>query len=143
RRCGAVGAHNGTRRAPLHYGSAPSLTLFPRSSGTYPGSAGGCVLDGRADPRLVSQSNRRSIATLVREDPFIGWFEALQQRHLKNLTFSEVRRAVQALSSRYIERRGRLDRHSPLDGAGKRAAVAMVFAPLHFLLVRHIVRDRK
>ncbi len=73
-------------------------------------------------------------------DPFPGWFDALEKRHHKNLTFSEVRRAVQALSSRYVERRASLDRHSGMDGAGKKAAFAMFFAPLHFLLVRHIVR---
>ena len=73
-------------------------------------------------------------------DPFSVWFEALQKRHQKYLTFSEIRRAVQALSSQYVERRGSLDRKSPLDGAGKRAAFAMYFAPLHFLLVRNVVR---
>jgi hypothetical protein len=76
----------------------------------------------------------------VSDDRFSEWFEALEQRHLKNLTFSEVRRSVQALSSLYVHRRGRLDRNSALDGAGKRAAFAMFFGPLHFLLVHEIVR---
>ena len=75
------------------------------------------------------------------DDPFSSWFDAVQQRHQKHLTFSEIRRAVQALSSRYVERRGSLGRSSPLDGAGKRAAFAMFFAPLHFLLIRHVVRS--
>src|SRR2546422_10252701 len=76
----------------------------------------------------------------MRDDRFVQWFEALEERHLKNLNFSEVRRAVQALSSLYVSRRERLDRNSALDGAGKRAAFAMFFGPLHFLLVREIVR---
>jgi predicted RNA methylase len=71
---------------------------------------------------------------------FVGWLEALERRHLERLTFSEVRRAVQALSSLYVERRERIDKNSPFSGAGKRAAFAMYFAPLHFLLVQEIVR---
>src|SRR5207237_4174580 len=62
------------------------------------------------------------------------------RRHIGSLNFSEVRRGVQALSSLYVSRRGRLDKTSVLDGAGKRAAFAMFFGPLHFLLVREIVR---
>jgi hypothetical protein len=76
----------------------------------------------------------------MRDDLFVQWFDALQARHLSDLNFSEVRRAVQALSSLYVERRGRIDAGSALSGAGKRAAFAMYFGPLHFLLVREIVR---
>jgi hypothetical protein len=47
---------------------------------------------------------------------------------------------VQALSSLYVERRGKLRKNGDLDGAGKRAAFAFYFAPLHFLLVGEIVR---
>lgn len=71
---------------------------------------------------------------------FLSWFDALEHRHLANLTFQEVRKSVQALSSLYVERRTRLETVSPFSGAGKRAAFAMYFAPLHFLLVREIVR---
>src|SRR5207245_3664873 len=74
------------------------------------------------------------------DEAFLRWCQALEQRHLRNLKFSEVRRGVQALSSLYVSRRRRLDRNSALDGAGKRAAFAMFFGPLHFLLVRRIVR---
>ena len=73
-------------------------------------------------------------------DIFFKWFEALERRHLKNLTFAEVRKGVQALSSLYVHRRERIDENSALNGMGKRAAFAMYFAPLHFLLVREIVR---
>jgi hypothetical protein len=76
----------------------------------------------------------------MRDDIFVQWFAALEERHLANLNFSEVRRAVQSLSSIYVERRGLIDTGSALSGAGKRAAFAMYFAPLHFLLIREIVR---
>src|SRR2546427_6587849 len=73
-------------------------------------------------------------------DPFLAWFDSLQMRHLSSLTFQEVRRGVQALSTIYVENRGRIDSGAVLNGAGKRAAFAMFYAPLHFLLVREIVR---
>jgi hypothetical protein len=71
---------------------------------------------------------------------FSTWFDALERRHLATLTFPEVRRAVQALSSLYVERRDRIESSSPFSGAGKRAAFALYFGALHFLLVREIVR---
>ena len=73
-------------------------------------------------------------------DPFLAWNDALQKRHLANLTFQEVRRSVQALSATYVENRGRLESGKVLTGEGKRAAFAMFYAPLHFLLVRETVR---
>jgi SAM-dependent methyltransferase len=72
-------------------------------------------------------------------DLFSRWLEALEERHLRALSFQEVRRSVQALSSLYVERRNRIGQGSALDGAGKRAAFALYFGPLHFLLVREIV----
>src|SRR4249920_2011054 len=62
----------------------------------------------------------------------------LEERHLANLTFSEVSRALRALSATYVERRRRLGEGAALSGAGKRAAFALFYGPLHFLLVRHI-----
>jgi hypothetical protein len=56
------------------------------------------------------------------------------------LRFSEVTRALRALSSNYVERRAQLSTGSALAGAGKRAAFALFYAPLHYLLVREIVR---
>jgi len=73
-------------------------------------------------------------------DPLIRWLDALNARHFAALNFQEVRRSVQALSALYVERRTRLGQGSAFDGAGKRAAFATYFAPLHFLLVREIVR---
>lgn len=68
-----------------------------------------------------------------------AWYAALEARHLASLTFPEVRRSLQALSSLYVLRRDRLVLGRALEGAGKRAAFAMFYGPLHFLIVREIV----
>jgi hypothetical protein len=73
-------------------------------------------------------------------DPFAEWMAALEARHLARFTFAEVRKALQALSSVYVERRDRLGRGAALDTDGKRAAFALFYAPLHFLFVREAVR---
>ena len=70
---------------------------------------------------------------------FAEWMSFLEERHLADLTFQEVSRSLRALSSTYVERRGRLREGAALSGAGKRAAFALFYGPLHFLLVRHIV----
>ena len=49
-------------------------------------------------------------------------------------------RALRALSSCYVERRGTLAGGSALDGAGKRAAFALFYGPIHFLTITEIVR---
>jgi hypothetical protein len=72
--------------------------------------------------------------------PFNTWIAGLEARHLADLTFSEVSRALRALSSTYVERRSRLAEGAALSGAGKRAAFALFYGPLHFLTVDHIVR---
>jgi hypothetical protein len=68
------------------------------------------------------------------------WLAALDDRHLANLTQSEVTRALRALSSCYVERREKLPSGGPLDSAGKRAAFALFYSPLHFFAIREIVR---
>ena len=68
------------------------------------------------------------------------WLTALEARHLSNLTFSEVSRSLRALSATYVERRDRLSEGAALSGHGKRAAFALFYGPLHYLLVREIVR---
>lgn len=73
-------------------------------------------------------------------DPFLAWVDALEARHTSRLTFAEVRRALQALSSLYVARRGKLPAGDALGTAGKRAAFALFYGPLHFLVVREIVR---
>jgi len=71
-----------------------------------------------------------------------SFLAALEARHLADLRFSEVTRALRALSSAYVERReSALADHKALDGAGKRAAFAMYYGPLHFLLVQHIIKE--
>jgi precorrin-6B methylase 2 len=68
------------------------------------------------------------------------WLTALEQRHFSSLTFQEVSRALRALSATYVERRDRLREGAALSGAGKRAAFAAFYGPLHYLLVREVVR---
>lgn len=63
------------------------------------------------------------------------WFEALQQRHLAELEWPEVTRALRALSSAYVQRRSKLAAGAALDGRGKRAAFALFYGPLHFAAV--------
>lgn len=69
------------------------------------------------------------------------WLAALEQRHLADLTPTEVARALRALSSCYVERRAKLADGGALGTAGKRAAFALFYAPIHFLIVRHIIRS--
>jgi hypothetical protein len=70
-----------------------------------------------------------------------AWLEALERRHLANLTTSEVARALRALSSCYVERRGKLSEGGALASAGKRAAFALFYGPLHYLVVRRILQS--
>jgi SAM-dependent methyltransferase len=73
------------------------------------------------------------------DDRFDRWIAALEAKHLAELTFSEVSRALRALSSAYVERRQTLASGAALSGAGKRAAFALFYGPLHHLLLAHIV----
>jgi SAM-dependent methyltransferase len=73
------------------------------------------------------------------------WVSALESRHLADLRVPEVTRALRALSSAYVERRhsateaeGRKVRGA-LDSAGKRAAFALFYAPLHFIAVARVI----
>ena len=72
-------------------------------------------------------------------DRFADWMRDLESRHLADLTFAEVSRSLRALSSSYVERRSRIAEGAALAGAGKRAAFALFYGPLHYLLVHHIV----
>lgn len=66
------------------------------------------------------------------------WLDALHGRHVAPWRPQEFTRALRALSVRYVERRGELPDRSPLDSAGKRAAFAAFYAPLHFVTLRAI-----
>jgi hypothetical protein len=76
----------------------------------------------------------------MRPEGFDAWVAALEARHLANLTRSELTRALRALSSCYVERREKLASGAALDGAGKRAAFALFYGPLHFLTIAEIMR---
>jgi SAM-dependent methyltransferase len=65
---------------------------------------------------------------------------AVEARHLSDLRLPEVTRALRALSSAYVERRSRVSRGAALETAGKRAAFALFYAPLHFLATDYVVR---
>jgi hypothetical protein len=68
------------------------------------------------------------------------WLDALERRHLSDLTFSEAARALRALSSCYVERRSRLPAGGALESRGKRAAFALFYGPMHFVVTTEIVR---
>jgi len=70
-----------------------------------------------------------------------AWLTALETRQMADLTFQEVSRSLRALSSTYVERRATLAKGGAMGGAGKRAAFALFYAPLHYLLVNRIVRE--
>ena len=75
------------------------------------------------------------------DDRFASWIASLEAKHLAVLTFPEVSRALRALSSAYVERRQKLAEGTALSGAGKRAAFALFYGPLHYLLIAHIVQQ--
>lgn len=79
--------------------------------------------------------------TYTDDDRVARWLQALEARHLANLRFSEVTRALRALSSAYVERRREGKPRSALDSAGKRAAFALFYAPLHFIATTRVVRS--
>ena len=74
-------------------------------------------------------------------ETFARWIAALEARHLAELTFPEVSRALRALSSTYVERRHRIAEGAALSGAGKRAAFALFYGPIHYLLLHHIATN--
>src|SRR5262245_18894492 len=89
---------------------------------------------------MTSRSSDRQIISspdlTARRD---RWLAALEARHLADLRFAEVTRALRALSSTYVERRERLGGQTALNSAGKRAAYAMYYSPLHYFTVAAIV----
>lgn len=89
-----------------------------------------------------SAVNNRQFTAQLLSQQFAVFLRNLEERHLADLRFSDVTRALRALSSAYVERRETaLADRKALDGAGKRAAFAMYYGPIHFLLVQHIVRE--
>ncbi|MBT6434742.1 MAG: methyltransferase domain-containing protein [Deltaproteobacteria bacterium] len=72
---------------------------------------------------------------------FNRWFEKLVERQERNLTFQEIRKALQALSSVYVQRRDKLKKGAALDTAGKRAAFAVFYGPLHYLFMQAVLQE--
>lgn len=70
---------------------------------------------------------------------FDAWLAQLEARHLADLRVAEVTRALRALSSAYVERRHKVAAGATLDSAGKRAAFALFYAPLHFLATLNVI----
>ena len=68
------------------------------------------------------------------------WLGALEERHLADLTMSEVARALRALSSCYVERRAKLAEGGALSSKGKRAAFALFYGPQHLLVTQEILK---
>jgi len=71
-------------------------------------------------------------------DLLSAWNAKAELRYLADLRPAEVARALRALSSAYVERRHAVP--AGLDSAGKRAAFALYYAPLHFVATAHVVR---
>jgi len=69
------------------------------------------------------------------------WLEALEERHLAELSFAEVRRSIQVLSQRYVHDKREDGPIRALDGRGKRAAFALFYAPLHLLTANRIATE--
>ncbi len=85
-----------------------------------------------------------AVVSTAADASFRNWLDALEQRHLAELTFAEVRSGLQSLSRWYVQRREadfRVRAGAALGGRGKRAAFALFYGPLHFLVVRAIVRE--
>ena len=76
------------------------------------------------------------------QDKLNTWMTAAERRYLADLRIQEITPALRALSSSYVERRSHGDGkrvHGALDTAGKRAAFALYYAPLHFIAVSEAV----
>jgi hypothetical protein len=69
------------------------------------------------------------------------YLDALLARHLKDLKFGEVARALRALSAGYVEKREEGGLLRALDGRGKRAAFALYYGATHFLAAQSLIRD--
>jgi hypothetical protein len=73
------------------------------------------------------------------DELFTSWLASLEARHLANFRIAEVTRALRALSSAYVQRRQKLAEGAALGSAGKRAAFALFYGPLHFLTISKII----
>jgi protein-L-isoaspartate O-methyltransferase len=81
----------------------------------------------------VEAVTARSVSELL-----ASWHARAEARYLADLRPAEVARALRALSSAYVERRHAVA--SGLETAGKRAAFALYYAPLHLVATAHVVK---
>jgi hypothetical protein len=82
-----------------------------------------------------------AVNTTTTDDILDRWLAAASERYLADLTMPELTRALRALSSCYVERRSQLASGQAFASAGKRAAFALFYAPLHFITVDRIARE--
>jgi hypothetical protein len=75
------------------------------------------------------------------DERFTKWLASLEARHLADFRVAEVTRALRALSSAYVQRRQTLAAGAALNSAGKRAAFALFYGPLHLLTISRIIRE--
>lgn len=72
------------------------------------------------------------------KERFDRWLEQNLERYQQTLTFTEIRKGVQALAELYSHQPPPEDLASRIiDGQGKRAALATYYAALHFLTAYH------
>src|SRR6185295_17909113 len=94
----------------LHGRRRRVLRAERRGLGLRGGVAGGAARRRRQCGEKHDGSHARSLAGYddavkeTAEDRFRAWLAAVEGRHLAKLTFPEVRRALVALSSLYVER---------------------------------------
>jgi SAM-dependent methyltransferase len=91
------------------------------------------------EAKLVPGQAPTGTGTAPAQSAFDAWLTALEARHLADLRIPEVTRALRALSSAYVERRHKVREGSTLDSAGKRAAFALFFGPLHYLATERVL----
>ncbi len=74
-------------------------------------------------------------------DAFDAWLEATLSRYVPPLTFTELRKGVQALNDLWNRAgSGAALAHRVTEGLGKRAALATYFAALRFLATHHALQ---
>jgi len=115
-----------------------------------PACIAGCAQDrsaGRNQCKIIQRAAARSETEVVQNNDaqqLERWLAAAERRYLADLRVQEITRALRALSSAYVERRERGSGQrvrGALDTAGKRAAFALYYAPLHFIAVAEAVRS--
>jgi hypothetical protein len=67
------------------------------------------------------------------------WLEDVVARQAAAMPRPQWLKAIRALSSCYVERRSAIAGGAPTDSAGKRAAFAGFYAPLHFITIQRVL----